>query len=486
MDRVVTRAKGRQVFFARLSCEWYRGAMTEFVIALQNILGTRLSQDPKELQYYGRDWTTYFEIKASAVAFPTTSEEVAQIVQLARKHKVGLVPSGGRTGLSGGACALHGEVVISFAKMDRILNFNPVDNSVEIDAGVVTETLQNFAREKGLQYPVDFAARGSSQMGGNIATNAGGIKVVRYGLTRDWVLGLEVVTGKGEILNLNRGLVKNATGFDLRHLFVGSEGVLGFITKALIKLAPQSRPTHVLLLASPSLPAVMQAFQIFRNRLTLNAYEMFSQVALEKVIEQKQFAAPFANPSPFYAVVEVEASSESEMEKISEAFEAAMEEGFITDGLISQSEEQAKQFWRYREDISESLAPFSPYKNDVSVKISNVPSFVEQLDLVLRREYPHWTVVWFGHIGDGNLHINILRPATMTKEDFLKECRRVDQLVFEVVHGHAGSISAEHGLGLTKKDFLHYSKSTEEINYLRDIKKVFDPDGIMNPGKTLP
>lgn len=210
---------------------------------LENIFKKdQIKTDEESLKYWGKDWTTYFDIKASAIVFPHSTAEVVALVKWARQNKIALIPSGGRTGLSGAAVATQGEVIVSFDQMNKVKEFNPVDQTVVIEPGVVTEALQEFAHSKNLFYPVDFAARGSSQMGGNIATNAGGIKVVRYGLTRDWVAGLTVVTGTGDVLELNNALVKNATGYDLRHLFIGSEGTLGFITEATIKLAAAPPP----------------------------------------------------------------------------------------------------------------------------------------------------------------------------------------------------------------------------------------------------
>jgi len=446
---------------------------------------SQVKTDPESLKYYGKDWTTYFDIKASAILFPESTNDVVAIVKWARQYKIALVPSGGRTGLSGAACATQGEVIVSFEKMNHVLNFNADESTVDIEPGVITESLQEYAREKGLYYPVDFAARGSSHMGGNIATNAGGIKVVRYGLTRDWVVGLEVVTGTGEVLHLNNGLVKNATGLDLRHLFIGCEGILGFITSAKIKLAPKPPPLKVIVLALDQMSSVMKVFSEFKKQLTMQAYEMFSEKALKIVLDATGLSRPFETVSDFYVVCEVEAADESAEAKIMSVFENCLEQGWVLDGVISQSEIQAKTFWRYREDISESLSKYSPYKNDISVAISKVPAFMEDLDNVLKSAYPTWTVVWFGHIGDGNLHINILRPEGMTKEVFVQECRKVDEHVFQAVEKQLGSISAEHGVGLTKKSFLHYTRSQGEIEIMRQIKKIFDPDGIINPGKVI-
>ncbi len=441
--------------------------------------------DADSLKKYGKDWTNYFDINASAALLPKTTDEVVKIVQWARKNKIALVPSGGRTGLSGAACALNNEVVISFELMNQIKNFNAIEQSVVCEAGVITEALQNWAKDRQLFYPVDFAARGSSQIGGNVATNAGGIKVVRYGLTRDWIVGLKVVTGKGEVLELNNSLIKNATGYDLRHLMIGSEGTLGFITEVTVRLLPQPANSQVLFLSVPNLESVMHIFSEFKKNTTLVAFEMLSQIALDYVLKSTQLVSPLQKQSPYYLVVEVENKTEDEEKKILEVFEKCSEKSWITDGALAQSENQAKTFWRLREDISESLSQFSPYKNDISVAIAKVPDFMKDLEKILKAAYPDWTVIWFGHIGDGNLHINILRPDNMTKEIFVSECRKVDALVFDCVKKYKGSISAEHGVGLTKKSFLHYTRSQSEIEIMKGIKSVFDPDGILNPGKVF-
>lgn len=453
---------------------------------LENIFKKdQIKTDEESLKYWGKDWTTYFDIKASAIVFPHSTAEVVALVKWARQNKIALIPSGGRTGLSGAAVATQGEVIVSFDQMNKVKEFNPVDQTVVIEPGVVTEALQEFAHSKNLFYPVDFAARGSSQMGGNIATNAGGIKVVRYGLTRDWVAGLTVVTGTGDVLELNNALVKNATGYDLRHLFIGSEGTLGFITEATIKLAAAPPPMKVLVMGVSGLDAVMKIFAEFKTKTSLVAFEMFSDKALSKVLEGTGLSAPLATDCPFYVLAEVETRNEADEEHALSVFEKSLEEGWVLDGVISQSDVQAKTFWRYREDISESLAKYSPYKNDIAVAISKVPPFMEDLDQVLSQAYPTWEVVWFGHIGDGNLHINILRPPGMSKEEFVKECRKVDVLVFDEVKKYKGSISAEHGVGLTKRSFLNYTRSEAEIELMRGIKKVFDPDNIINPGKVI-
>jgi len=457
---------------------------TAALSALQSLLHeSSVKTDSDSLQKYSKDWTKNIPALAAAVVFPKTTQDVKNVVLWARKHKVPLIPSGGRTGLSGGALATQKEVVVSFEKMNQILDFNELDLSLTVEAGVVTERVQKEAADHGLYFPVDFASRGSSHIGGNIATNAGGIKVLRYGLFRNWVAGLEVVTGHGDVLALNKGLIKNATGYDLRQLFIGSEGTLGLITKATLTLA---RPPHellVFLFAVPALDSVMKLYHAFKTETSLMAYEMFTDLALDHVVRHTGLSYPLETRSPYYVLVEVEQSGSDATDLALSLFEDSLDKGLVTDGLQAQSPQQAREFWRFREDISEATAFASPYKNDVSVRISCVPEFLKKMDALLKKEYPHFEVVWFGHIGDGNLHINILKPKTATTEEFVKACKEVDESLFTMIESFGGSISAEHGVGLTKKSFLHHSRSREEIEIMRGIKSVFDPDGILNPGK---
>lgn len=456
---------------------------SDLINGLSAFLGAAaIRTDADSSLHYGRDWTRLYTPNPMAVVLPEHIEQVQHIVRYANEHRLALVPSGGRTGLSGAAVACQGELVVSLERMNRILEFDAVDRSVTCQAGVITEVLQNYARDQGLYYPVDFASRGSSQIGGNIATNAGGIKVIRYGLTRDWVTGLKVVTGRGDLLDLNRGLIKNASGYDLRHLFIGSEGTLGIIVEATLKL---TRPLHepsVMVLGVPDLSGIMAIFSLLRGQLVLSAFEFFSELALAHVLK-KGLHRPFDTKTPYYVLVEFENPQGAATDEALALFEQCVEQGWLVDGVISQSEQQAKELWRLREDISESITEHQPYKNDIAVRISKVPALLQEIDGLLRRQYPDFEVLWYGHIGDGNLHINILKPAAMESSTFAKKCGAVSEHLFTALQRHGGSISAEHGVGLTKKPYLHYTRDEMEIGYLRMIKQAFDPNGLMNPGK---
>lgn len=439
------------------------------------------SIDDNDLQVYGQDWTRFNKVDAACVLFPKTIEQVQIIVKSANKYNFKLIPSGGRTGYSGGAVASNHEFVLSLEKMRQILDFNADDSQVTVQAGVITEQLHNYAEVKGLFYPVDFASSGSSQIGGNIATNAGGIRVLRYGMTREYVAGLKVITPTGEMLNLNRGLIKNATGYDLRHLMIGSEGTLGIIVEATMQLVKPPTDQSVMLLALDSLDSVMRVFSLAKKELNLSAYEFFTDIALKHVCQHRELDKPFDESATCYVLCEFDSNEEAVMQ----VFEQGMEAGDIVDGVISQSLDQAQQFWQYREGISESIAHYSPYKNDISVKVSLVPEFMNQLDVLVQKHYPQFELVWFGHIGDGNLHLNIIKPDDMSIGDFKIECETVNKHVYGLIQEMSGSISAEHGVGMIKKPYLSYSRSPEEIELLKGIKKVFDPKNILNPGKLI-
>ncbi|RLU01247.1 FAD-binding oxidoreductase [Ketobacter sp.] len=445
----------------------------------------RLLTDADSLKHYGCDWTKKYEPQPLAIVLPKTVEQVQAVVRYANEHKLALVPSGGRTGLSAAAVAAHGEVVVAFDLMNKINGFNPIDRTVQCQAGVVTEQLQQFAEENNLYYPVDFASAGSSQLGGNISTNAGGIKVIRYGMTREWVKGLKVVTGKGDLLDLNVGLDKNATGYDFRHLFIGAEGTLGFIVEATMKLARSPKNLTVLVLGVPEFRAIMKVLETFQSQIDLTAFEFFSDKAVQLVTEHQDVPRPFEAATPYYALLEFEAPTEDVLEQAMSLFEHCVEEGWVLDGVISQSETQAANLWRLREGISETIAPFTPYKNDVSVLVSKVPDFLEEIDSIVSTQYPDFEIVWFGHIGDGNLHLNILKPQALSKEEFFQRCEQVNTQVFETVQKYHGSVSAEHGVGMTKKPYLQYTRSAAEIDYMRAVKRSFDPNNIMNPGKVF-
>lgn len=462
------------------------GQIASLLGALTSLLGdSRCLTDEASRHHFGRDWTRFCEPDPVAVLFPESIAEVQQIIALARRFEVPVVPSGGRTGLSGGAMAAQGELVLSLERMNRILATDATSKSITCQAGVVTAVVQEAAKQMGLMYPVDFASSGSSQIGGNIATNAGGIQVIRYGMTRNWVSGLKVVTGTGELLDLNKGLMKNNTGLDLRHLMIGSEGILGVIVEATLQLCSPPQDTGVAVLGMPSMPAIMSLLERVQAHSTLLAFEFFSDLALEKVINRQGVKRPLNTACPFYALLEYERSGPEAEAVLLGLIESAIKAGAVVDAVFSQNMAQARALWRLREDISETIAEWTPYKNDISTSVSGVPSLIERIEVIVGQRYPHFEVVWYGHIGDGNLHLNVLKPASMAVDEFQHHCKIVSDELFQVVKDSGGSISAEHGVGLLKKEFLHYSRSAEEIALMKAIKRLFDPDLILNPGKVF-
>jgi len=459
---------------------------TRIIEQLQDIVGeSNVLLDEASLLQYGRDWTRAYEPNAAAITLPATALEVQSIVKLAIAEDLALVPSGGRTGLSGGAVAVNGELVVALDRINTISDFNAIDRTVQCGAGVITQQLQEFAEQQDLYYPVDFASSGSSQIGGNISTNAGGIKVIKYGMTRDWVAGLTVVTGAGEILELNRGLLKNNAGYDLRQLFIGAEGTLGFVVAATMQLTRPPNNLTALVLGVPEFSAIMEVLNSFQGKMDLTAFEFFSEQALKKVVAEKELQRPFVTEAPYYALLEFENANAETEELAMSLFELCLERGWVIDGVMSHSLEQLKNLWRLREDISETISQWTPYKNDLSTVISQVPGFLQEVEAVVVKHYPDFEIIWFGHIGDGNVHLNILKPESLDRELFFAQCSEVSRWVFEIVQRYRGSVSAEHGVGLLKRDYLSYSRSAEELVLMKQIKQVFDPKGLMNPGKVL-
>jgi FAD/FMN-containing dehydrogenase len=442
----------------------------------------QISEDQETRITYGRDWTKIYRPNPSAVLFPRSTAEVSEILKQAAQHGVPIVPSGGRTGLSGGAVAMNQEVVLSLERMRRIGTVDPLAMTLEVEAGAITESVHQACAPFGLTWPVDFASKGSSQVGGNIATNAGGVKVLRYGLTRQWVLGLKVVLMGGEVLELNGALEKNNTGLDLRQLFIGSEGILGVVTEAILKLAPLPKESAVALFALNSLPSVMKFFgECRRGPFQISAYEMFTQNCLKRVQKNLGVKAPFAQNHSHYVLLEFEVASE---ELAAEWLEPLLEQPYVKDAILAQSPKEARELWSLRESISESLASTGfPHKNDLALPVAQIEEFCGEFEAWMAESYPGFEICLFGHIGDGNLHVNILKPEEMSMEDFRRETAQVDPALFSKVQTFHGSISAEHGIGLLKKPYLTYSRAPEEIALMRSLKQMWDPKNLLNPGK---
>jgi FAD/FMN-containing dehydrogenase len=346
----------------------------------------------------------------------------------------------------------------------------------------VTEAVHEHCAEHGLTWPVDFASKGSSHVGGNIATNAGGIRVIRYGLTRNWVLGLEVALASGQRLELGGALEKNNTGVDLKQLFIGSEGTLGVITAATLKLTRPAAETDTMLFAVQDLAHVLKVFRAAQEApFVLSAFEFFTDKCLARVHRHRGLESPLGAPASHYVVLEAE---RGDPEKTEAWLTALFESAAVTDGTMAQHATQAAAIWALREGISESLSATGlPHKNDIALPIAGLEAFTADLERLIGEKYPTFEVCIFGHIGDGNLHVNIMKPDDLAKDAFLARTHEVDEAIFTLVRAHRGSISAEHGIGLLKKPFLHYSRSEAEIDAMRAMKKALDPNGILNPGK---
>ncbi len=466
----------------------------EVLSRLTSLLGPEvLSQDAAELAEYGRDWTRVVPPAPSAVAFPRSTEQVSKLLAFCNTESVAVVPSGGRTGLAGGAMAANGEIVLSLSRMRRMDPIDRLGGTVRVQAGAVTEAVHQHCAPAGLTWPVDFASKGSSTVGGNIATNAGGVKVIRYGLTRQWVLGLEVVLASGEVLEIGGALEKNNTGLDLRQLFIGSEGTLGVVTEATLKLVQLPGATTVMLLGVADVAAVLSLFREARSApFTVSAYEFFSQRCLDRLVAHRKLRPPIAEPCPYYVLVEAEGEGSTEadaarlLERIEPWVAGVFESGLAKDGTLSQHGSQALDLWALREGISESLSATGlPHKNDVALPIAALDAFCSELDGVFVSRYPGWEICLFGHVGDGNLHINVMKPDAMDRAEFFRKTKEADRDLFALVQRHHGSISAEHGIGLLKKPYLSYSRSAAEIAVMRQVKRALDPHGILNPGKIL-
>lgn len=447
-----------------------------------------LRTEAGELTEYGRDWTRVFAPAPSAIAFPRSTEEVSRLLSLCHAHGVAVVPSGGRTGLAGGAVAARGELVLSLERMRRIDPVDVLGGTVRVQAGAITEAVHHHCREHGFTWPVDFASKGSSTVGGNIATNAGGVKVIRYGLTRNWVLGIEAVLADGTVLDCDRALEKNNTGLDLRQLFIGSEGTLGVITGATLKLARIGARADAMLFSVSGLAGVLELFRETRSSapFPINAYEFFTEACLSRVQRHRKLRAPFDAPASHYVLLELESGGAAPPAALEEWLASVLERGLAADVVLAQSAREAGELWTLREGISESLSATGlPHKNDIALPVARLEAFTRALEGLLASRYPGYEVCLFGHIGDGNLHVNVMKPEALSKDEFHLRAAELDEAMYGLVRSHQGSISAEHGVGLLKKKSLGYSRGPAELALMRAIKRTLDPRGLLNPGKIL-
>jgi FAD/FMN-containing dehydrogenase len=445
----------------------------------------QILDDEASRESFGQDWSQVLDPDASLVLLPRTSEEVAACLRVCSDHGISVVPSGGRTGLSGGAVAARGEVVLSLQKLDFISEPDPMTHTLRVGAGAVTQAVHDRCRPLGLTWPVDFGSKGSSQIGGNLSTNAGGIHVIRYGNTRNWVLSLKLALMSGELLELNGELEKNNTGYDLKNLVIGSEGTLGVVTEATLKLTPLLADTKLFVFALKSLAEVTELLtRCRRQKLDLVAFEYMSRRCFETSLDFAALAHPFASENLDGA--EAFAWIECLGEVPEEWFVSLFDSGLVVSGLQSRSPAQSRDLWRLREGVAEAImASASVHQHDVSVPVRRLPEFSRVIDEFYATKYPSFEVFVFGHIGDGNLHIFIRKPRNWDAARFVTEVSQSDLELFELVRSFRGSVSAEHGIGLLKKKGLPYSRTESERRIFRVIKSAFDPQGLLNPGKIL-
>lgn len=439
-----------------------------------------LFSDPDTLKRFSQDWTHTYQSQPQGVFVPSSVEEISEFLRQCSETRTKVIPVGGQTGLSGGTIAQQNEILISLQKLNTISPVDLISPSIRVGAGAITAQVNEKAAEHHLQWPIRFAAEGSSQIGGNLATNAGGIHVLRYGNTRSWVSSIEIVLMSGEILELNNDLEKNNTGFDLRHLLIGSEGTLAIITAATLKLTRSPQALTTCLFAINQLKDALHILNDLKASPTLtpHAFEVFSSNSIDLIEQASSIRFPLKKESPYYLIVEYESHASDSL------WESWLNQNWCQDGTVAQSTRDQRQIWIFRENISETLSSIGPvHKNDLAVPISQLPSFVQAIESLYQSEYPDLDVYLYGHLGDGNLHINVQKPTNQDLDLFLRQCEQSDLKIFALLQKFRGSVSAEHGIGLKKKNFLHFSRSPEEINLMRGIKSVFDPLGLLNPGK---
>lgn len=442
------------------------------------------------------DWRNRYQGKALAVVRPATAEEVAGVVRACVKHNVPIVPQGGNTSLCGGATPDESgtAVVLTLQRMNKVRSIDTDNDTMTVEAGCVLQSLQEAARAAGRLFPLSLAAEGSCTIGGNLSTNAGGTQVLRYGNTRELTLGLEVVTAEGEIWSGLRGLRKDNTGYDLRDLYIGSEGTLGIITAATMKLYPLPVAQRTAMLALNSLEDAIEVLSRARAGFgaSLTGFEVMAGSVLQAVVRLfPQQRLPFEGESAqstWFALLELSDSESAEhaQQRFETVLGQAIEDGLVLDAAIAENIAQSKAMWHLRESIPLAEAEIGKsIKHDVSIPISLIGEFVKTTNAALQAKFPGVGHVVFGHLGDGNLHYNVVRAPDMTEQQLMDKQYEVYELVHDSVHAHSGSISAEHGVGQLKRDQLTRYKSALELKLMKQIKTALDPKGLMNPGKVL-
>ncbi|WP_088156982.1 FAD-binding oxidoreductase [Achromobacter xylosoxidans] len=431
------------------------------------------------------DWSDEQGGTPLALARPRSTDEVARLLALCHAAGSPVVPQGGLTGLAGGAVPVENCVLISLERMAGVVEIDAASATMTVLAGTPLQTIQEAAQAAGFFFALDLGARGSCQIGGNIATNAGGNRVIRYGMARDLVLGLEAVLPDGTVLSMMNKMVKNNAGPDLKHLFIGTEGTLGIVTQAVLRLHPGVAGANTALVAAPDFSSAIKLLRHAQQRLSgqVSAFEVMWQDYYHAATTAGGVAPPLPAIHPLYVLLDLQAAApEEDAARFEAVLEHALAEGWIADAAIAQSHADAEAFWALRDSISEMLRTYSPTINfDVSAPISRIEECVERMREALARDFPSVQAIYFGHVGDGNVHI-VVGPLPA---DGHRTEKQIEAAFYGIVRSLEGSVSAEHGIGLHKRPWLHYSRSEAELALIRKLKHALDPLGIMNPGKIL-
>lgn len=467
--------------------------MNSLVNALRTAVGAANVLVEGDLSAYVQDWRKRYRGRALAVVRPANTTEVSAVVKLCARHGAGLVPQGGNTGLVGGSVPDESgtQVLLSLSRMNRVRGLDAANLTLTVEAGCVLQAVQEAAAAQGFLFPLSLAAEGSCTLGGNLATNAGGTQVLRYGNARELCLGLEVVTAQGEVWDGLAGLRKDNTGYDLRDLFIGSEGTLGVITAATLKLYPQPAARMTALAALPSLEAAVSLLQLAQARLGagLTGFEVMNRFSLSLVRKHfPQLRQPLPEAQWTVLLEQSDTESEAHARALFEGLlESALERNLISDAAVAESIDQSRAMWHLRESIPLAQPEEGPnIKHDISLPVSRIPAFVASTDAALQAAFPGTRSVNFGHLGDGNLHYNLQAPLGVDGTAFLRAHEHaVNTLVYDAVSACGGSISAEHGVGALKRDELSQRKSPVALQMMRAIKAALDPQGVMNPGRML-
>lgn len=451
-------------------------------LALVETLGEDcVSVDTSVADAHAGDWSDAPRMRPWMTLLPRTPEDVARALRVLAQHQQAVVVQGGLTGLAGGATPQAGEVALSLARVNAIESFDRMGGTLTVQAGVPLEQLQTFVEEEGWFFPLDLGARGTCQIGGNAATNAGGNRVIRFGTMRDLILGLEVALPDGTVLSMMNRVTKNTTGVDLKQLFIGSEGTLGVITRLVLKLQPKPSAANTALCAVASFDDAARLLKYLRARLAgLSSFELMWQSFMRAAMDIAHLKAPFGDAYPAYVLVETLGEADDDRRAVEQSLEQMLEEGVVQDVIIAQTIEHARQLWAYREAVGELLSKLKPHAAfDIGIPMESMERFVEEVRNSLDARFPQQTHLFFGHLGDGNLHV--LSGPYATASDVLE----VEELVYATVREAQGCISAEHGIGVIKEPFLHYSRSAPEIELMRKLKTLLDPTGILNAGRVM-